>query len=155
MSRSTTPSHEAQVPKDDGPLALAAKAVRILGLVPGTLPHALAALENARDEIRRTADTNIPFGNYIPPSSHCTAEYGGGLMGQIERAKRAMKASRDAMPGVILGYGGKEEMRLAERRSKAANGVLYWQKQVARLQALEPAKPVQPQRSRSWRRKKA
>ncbi|OCF31133.1 hypothetical protein I316_07265 [Kwoniella heveanensis BCC8398] len=44
----------------EGVFTLAHKAEKILGLVPGTLGHARACLENARDEVRRTADSKSP-----------------------------------------------------------------------------------------------
>jgi hypothetical protein len=41
------------------------------------------------------------------------------------------------MPNVVVGLGGREEMILRERRRRAVDGVLYWQKEVARLEAAE------------------
>ena len=135
----TVPSTYSNTQKD-GPLALAAKAERILGLVPGTLVHARAALENARDEIRRTADTSGPFGAYVAVPAPSTP--GSGFKAKVDRARKAMSVSLTGMPNVVVGCGGREEMELRERRRRAADGVLYWQKEVARLEALE--KPKRP-----------
>lgn len=138
--------HQHQHQQTETPIALAAKAVRILGLEPGTLPHARAALENARDEVRRTADTSAPFGNYVPYTTNSTSEYGGGLKGKIDRAKKAMSIM-NGIPGVVVGYNsGKEEEMKRERRRRAVDGVLYWQKQVARLEALETPTLSRPNR---------
>lgn len=131
----TTTTTSAQ---KEGPLALAAKAERILGLVPGTLVHARAALENAREEIRRTADSSAPFGGYVAATTGPTTPgAGSGFKAKVDRARKAMSVSLTGMPNVVVGIGGKEEMELRERRRRAADGVLYWQKEVARLEALE------------------
>lgn len=140
-SRPTTPSLDIPTSlaqpqaQRDGPLALAAKAERILGLIPGTLVHARAALENARDEVRRTGDTTAPFAAYVaPPSSQ---DHTSGLKAKVNRARKAMSVSLSAMPNVVVGIGGKEEAEIRERRRRAVDGVLFWQKEVARLEAIE------------------
>jgi hypothetical protein len=46
------------------------------------------------------------------------------------------------MPNVVVGIGGKEEAEMRERRRRAVDGVLYWQKEVARLESFE--KPKRP-----------
>jgi hypothetical protein len=42
-----------------------------------------------------------------------------------------------SIPNVVIGIGGREELILRERRRRAVDGVLYWQKEVARLEAAE------------------
>ncbi|WVF70593.1 hypothetical protein IAT40_005385 [Kwoniella sp. CBS 6097] len=65
LTNSGSPSNNSP-PSVNGPSAnegvftLAHKAEKILGLVPGTLGHARACLENARDEVRRTAESKSP-----------------------------------------------------------------------------------------------
>jgi len=136
-ARSTGPPPSAS---DKGaspePFSLAIKAERILGLTPGTLAHAHACLQNARDEVRRLADSPPP--TVVPSSSELAA--GGGMRGKLDRAKKAMS---DAMPGagrvpaVVIGAGGKEEEARREKRRRATDGVLYWQREVARLEEEE------------------
>jgi hypothetical protein len=130
-STSNTIANTQSNSKPEQPLALADKAERILGLIPGTLVHARAALENARDEIRRTADTTAPFGTYVSADSQT------GLKGKMSRARKAMSVSLSHMPNVVVGLGGRDEMILRERRRRAVDGVLCWQKEVARLEAAE------------------
>jgi hypothetical protein len=55
----------------------------------------------------------------------------------MSRAKKAMSVSLAHMPNVVIGIGGREELVLRERRRRAVDGVLYWQKEVARLERLE------------------
>jgi hypothetical protein len=55
----------------------------------------------------------------------------------MSRARKAMSVSSSHMPNVVVGLGGREEMILRERRRRAVDGVLYWQKEVARLEAAE------------------
>ena len=154
-SRPTTPqgsttahvrTRSSASPPADGntPFSIAHKAERILGLTPGTLPHARAALENARDEVRRSAEQaaedHAPT-SYMPSdaammSGGCGS--GVGMRGRIDRAKKAMSVSfpsGNKVAGVIVGAGGKEEEKRRERRRRAADGVIYWQKEVARLEA--------------------
>jgi len=50
-----------------------------------------------------------------------------------------MSVSLSHMPNVVVGLGGREEMILRERRRRAVDGVLYWQKELARLEAAEVA----------------
>jgi hypothetical protein len=57
----------------------------------------------------------------------------------MSRARKAMSVSLSHMPNVVVGLGGREEMILRERRRRAVDGVLYWQKEVARLEAAEVA----------------
>jgi len=129
----TIPPQNQNKKQFDQPLAIAAKAERILGLIPGTLVHARAALENARDEIRRTADTTAPFGSYV----HVNSDSQTGLKAKMSRARKAMSVSLGNMPNVVIGIGGREELVLRERRRRAVDGVLYWQKEVARLEVAE------------------
>ncbi|KAK4685360.1 hypothetical protein P7C73_g4796, partial [Tremellales sp. Uapishka_1] len=138
FSRPTTPSHSIEPrrarttsptpgPKQSSEhYALAHKAEKILGLQPGTLSHAKAALESARDEVRRTADS---------PPPEPEQPQGITMKGRMSRASKMMVGHRASISlnGVHLGLGGKEEMENRERRRRAADGVLYWQKEVARL----------------------
>ena len=55
----------------------------------------------------------------------------------MNRARKAMSVSLANMPNVVIGIGGREELVLRERRRRAVDGVLYWQKEVARLEAVE------------------
>jgi hypothetical protein len=41
------------------------------------------------------------------------------------------------MGSVVVGTGGKEEEEKREKRRRATDGVLYWQKEVARLEVEE------------------
>jgi hypothetical protein len=50
-----------------------------------------------------------------------------------------MSVSLASMPNVVIGIGGRE-LLLRERRRRAVDGVLYWQKEVARLEAAEPVR---------------
>lgn len=57
----------------------------------------------------------------------------------MDRAKKAMSV---VLPGtkvanVVVGAGGKEEERRRERRRRAADGVIYWQNEVARFEREE------------------
>ena len=52
-----------------------------------------------------------------------------------------MSVSLSHMPNVVVGLGGKDEVILRERRRRAVDGVLYWQKEVARLEAAEVSTP--------------
>ena len=127
ISRPTTPPHPSTsrpAPTTSGyePLALAHKAERILGLFPGTLAYARACLENARDQVRRTDEWRMGDS--------------GGIRDRINRARQAMN-QYGKVPGVALTAEGKEEDERRERRKRAADGVLYWQKEVARLGSEE------------------
>ncbi|WVO17854.1 hypothetical protein L204_105552 [Cryptococcus depauperatus] len=153
-SRPVTPSHPASVPvqisgtqsssKIDV-FKLADKAEKILGLTPGTLAYAQACLQNARDEVRRTAPTSssetfIPLVRGSDGKSHLDMGRGRLKERMTERAKKAMSVtvqgvmSQQKMASVVLGGGGKEEEERREKRRKAADGVLYWQREVARLE---------------------
>ncbi|WVQ62256.1 uncharacterized protein L199_000395 [Kwoniella botswanensis] len=120
-ARSTSPPGHYHSP--DGIFTLAHKAERILGLVPGTLGHAKACLENAKDEIKRLAelDKSSPVQAYLP--YHLTKDYG----------------SNGKVPNVVLGLGvnNKEEEERREKRRKAADGVIYWQREIERLEREE------------------
>jgi hypothetical protein len=153
-SRPTTPQghttahvrtrSSASPPVDTTPFAIAQKAERILGLTPGTLPHAHAALENARDEVRRTAELSAEDHaptSYMPSDAAMMSPQSGMRRG-IDRAKKAMSAtfpSNTKVVGVVVGAGGREEEKRRERRRRAADGVIYWQKEVARLEAQSRA----------------
>ncbi|ORY24706.1 hypothetical protein BCR39DRAFT_472088, partial [Naematelia encephala] len=135
--RPTTPSKALHVARSSPPpaqadhLTLAIKAERILGLTPGTLAHAKACLEHARDEVRRTAE---------PASPSTSAEGAGGMRGRLDRAKKSMSValtSNNWSTGVVVGAGGQEEEEKRERRRRAADGVIYWQRQVANLEMEE------------------
>lgn len=100
--------------------------------MPGTLPHARACLENARDEVRRTASASpSPI---IPLQTEGIG--GAGVLGKAAKAWNAITPS-SKVPGVVLGLGGEEEEEKRERRRRAADGVLHWQREVARLEAEE------------------
>jgi len=60
-----------------------------------------------------------------------------GLKAKMSRARKAMSVSLGNMPNVVIGIGGREELVLRERRRRAVDGVLYWQKEVARLEVAE------------------
>jgi hypothetical protein len=125
------------------PYTIAHKAERILGLSPGTLPHALAALESAKEEVRRL---ELPIAPLLPfPSESVSRDtaHSNGMRGRIHRAVRAMSValpSGTRIPGVVVGVGGKEDEARRERVRRANDGVLYWQREVARLS--EPQKTV-------------
>ncbi|WVQ85548.1 hypothetical protein IAT38_007714 [Cryptococcus sp. DSM 104549] len=163
-SRSRRPSSSSPhgVNGGDEVFKLADKAVQILGLTPGSLAHARACLENARDEVRRTADSPEPVST-MPEAqegqSHLDMSGGasrGGMRERMQtRARKAMSATftggghvKMGSMGVVLGAGGKEEEERRERRRRAADGVLYWQREVARLVDSEPleAKPSKGRR---------
>ncbi|EIW72704.1 hypothetical protein TREMEDRAFT_25723, partial [Tremella mesenterica DSM 1558] len=116
----------------DEPFSLSHKAASLLGLQPGTLPHARASLENARDEVRRTAE--------VSSDSELPA-FEGPSKSRMARARKVMSVvgvvGHSRTPSVVVGYGNEEEMKRRERRRKAADGVLYWQKEVERLEAEE------------------
>ncbi|WVQ97333.1 hypothetical protein IAU59_004444 [Kwoniella sp. CBS 9459] len=153
----------------EGVFTLAHKAEKILGLVPGTLGHAKACLENARDEVRRTAEIKSPTPEPLLPGysfsgsghghdqNHTSSENGNGVAPGMRdrihtRARKAMSvagfpgysashshsssygSSASKMNGMVVGIGGKEEEERRERRRKAADGVLYWQREVAKLE---------------------
>ncbi|WWC99622.1 hypothetical protein V866_006526 [Kwoniella sp. B9012] len=147
-ARSTSPPGHHHSP--DGIFTLAHKAERILGLVPGTLGHAKACLENAKDEIKRLAelDKSSPVQPYLPPDQGVPAGPNGG--GLRNRAKKAMSmsfttnplqsyGSNGKVPNVVLGLGvnNKEEEERREKRRKAADGVIYWQREIERLEREE------------------
>ena len=122
---------------------MAPKAERILGLSPGTLPHAKAALESAKEEVRRL---DQPIAPLIPLHDHFELESQsqpqpqtqGGMKKRLDRAVKAMSIAlphNTKIPGVIVGTGGKEDELKRERMRRANDGVLYWQKEVARLTA--------------------
>lgn len=61
------------------------------------------------------------------------------MKGRMDRARKAMSV---VLPGskvanVVVGAGGKEEERRREKRRRAADGVIYWQNEVARLEKEE------------------
>ncbi|WVR05840.1 hypothetical protein IAU60_002866 [Kwoniella sp. DSM 27419] len=134
---------------------LAHKAEKILGLIPGTLAYARACLENARDEVRRTAGS-IDTTTELHDVDSGSAGPAQGVKDKIQlRAKRAMSIvgfsalTQPAQPmgslgsataktsAVVLGTGGREEEMRRERRRKAVDGVLYWQREVMRLEDQE------------------
>jgi hypothetical protein len=142
----------------DGPYGVAKKAQTLLGLQPGTLQHARVSLEYARDEVRRLA--TAPQTRYVAwtggkksldddgASVHSSS--GSEKRGLRERARRTLSISFNpqaqaaqervehaAVPNVVIGVGGEEEEQMRERRRKVADGVLYWQKQVAKLEQEE------------------
>jgi hypothetical protein len=72
------------------------------------------------------------------------------MRGKMSRAKKAMSIALPSgtgigigpglgstgsgvLGGVVVGTGGKDEAERREKRRNAADGVLYWQKEVARL----------------------
>ncbi|WWD17942.1 hypothetical protein CI109_102387 [Kwoniella shandongensis] len=130
---------------------LAQKAEKILGLVPGSLAHARACLENARDEVKRTAtvvDQSHQIRGVSPPADGPEM----GVKGRMQtRARKAISLvgfppssgagtainGQGNMRNVVLGTGGKDEEEQRERRRRAADGVLYWQREVGRLEAEE------------------
>ena len=62
------------------------------------------------------------------------------MKGKLDRAKKAMSVvvlptGHARLPSVVIGTGGKEEEEKRERRRRAVDGVLYWQKEVQRLEA--------------------
>lgn len=66
----------------------------------------------------------------------------GGAKGRFDRARKVMSIAMagsgqkaDKVPSVVLGAGGRDEEDRRERRRRAADGVLYWQKEVGRLEA--------------------
>lgn len=157
---------------------LSQKAEKILGLQPGTLAHAKAALENARDEVRRTASPPSPSSSAAFPFVASSTMYGGngngtgredgggGMRGKMARAKdKVVTAVSSGLPqaqslgqnshyrggsmggggggGVHLGIGGIAEEEMRERRRKATDGVLFWQREVERLE--DETKAVQTQ----------
>ncbi|KAK8865873.1 hypothetical protein IAR55_001021 [Kwoniella newhampshirensis] len=160
-------------PRSEEIFSLAHKAEKILGLVPGSLAHAKACLENAREEIRRNAVDEpigvnhsaflacgqLGTGDWQNGSSYALGRGGGngngggtqakGNLGKMgTRARKAMSVvgvassslgggSGAKMPNVVLGAGGKDEEAQRERRRKATDGVLYWQREVGRLEAEE------------------
>ncbi|WWC58575.1 uncharacterized protein I303_101118 [Kwoniella dejecticola CBS 10117] len=153
-SKSTSP---------DGIFALAHKAERILGLVPGTLGYAKACLENAKDEIKRLSEsqTQTPSSEvYLPYDHHITnghptgpgngAEERGPKKNKMQsRARKAMSftgfpnyhapsvGGGGKVPNVVLGLGNKEEEERREKRRKAADGIVYWQREIDRLEREE------------------
>jgi len=132
---------------------LAHKAERILGLQPGTLSHAIVCLENARDEVRRTSlvfPPPIEIGLNDGNGSGVLEKKEGGMKNRMFRAKRVMSVALPSGVGmniglgglnrsgsVVVGTGGREEKQQREKRRRAADGVLYWQKEVARLESEE------------------
>lgn len=66
----------------------------------------------------------------------------GGISSGLTRARKAMSivipgAAHDGhgrVPNVVVGHGGEEEQVAREKRRKAVDGVLYWQREVARLE---------------------
>jgi len=66
----------------------------------------------------------------MPPS-------GAGMKSRMDRARKAISMGYGRVPGVVLAVGGKEEDKRMERRRWAVDGVLYWQKEVARLECAE------------------
>lgn len=141
----TTPSHAVRTrkssspPVSDFPYSMPPKAERILGLSPGTLPHARAALESAKEEVRRLDTPIAPF--FPLEYTNANGGGGGGMRGKIDRAVKAMSValpSGTKIPGVVVGVlGGKEEEERRERVRRANDGVLFWQREVARLSAEE------------------
>ncbi|WVW82222.1 hypothetical protein I302_104228 [Kwoniella bestiolae CBS 10118] len=147
-ARSTSPPRHHH--STEGIFTLAHKAERILGLVPGTLGHAKACLENAKDEIKRLAelDRSSPVQSCLPTEGAVAAQ--GGQGGLRNRAKKAMSMSFSSnplqnynlngkVPNVVLGLGlnSKEEEERREKRRKASDGVIYWQREIDRLEREE------------------
>ncbi|ODO07528.1 hypothetical protein L198_01107 [Cryptococcus wingfieldii CBS 7118] len=145
----TSSSSSSSSPKNDI-FKLADKAEKILGLTPGTLPYARANLESAREQVRRTAafpsPEPVPLSLSPPPTGEDAEPKSYFDMGGKSKKQSKMTRARKAMsvtglgglaPGkiasVVIGTGGKEEEERHERRRKATDGVLYWQREVARL----------------------
>ena len=63
-----------------------------------------------------------------------------GLKGRMgERARKAVsvvvvKGSHGRAPSVVLGGYDEEDVKIRERRRRAADGVLFWQREVGRLE---------------------
>ena len=173
MSEDSTPIRRSC--DSDGPYGVAHKAERLLGLVPGTLQHARVSLDYARDEVRRLA--SVPPTQYVAWKGGNGKEHDAddasvhsgsgsekkGLAGTMrDRARKAMSISlqsnsnqgqREAVPNVVIGVGGAEEELARERRRKVADGVLYWQKQVARLEQEEQEAEMKLGRRNTSRRR--
>ncbi|KAL7423573.1 hypothetical protein Q5752_001153 [Cryptotrichosporon argae] len=137
-------SHPGQA---DEPLALAHKAGRVLGLEPGSLAHARACLEHARDEVRRTADGYVgPGGASVgsgsglgaSPAAAAPSSFPAAAAGAASPKTRRLSVGRVAkhrkVPSVITASAGGDDAERLERRRRAADGVLYWQREVARLE---------------------
>ncbi|ODO12011.1 hypothetical protein I350_00795 [Cryptococcus amylolentus CBS 6273] len=149
----TSSSSSSSSPKNDI-FKLADKAEKILGLTPGTLPYARASLENARDQVRRAAAVPSPepvrlslspppTGEDAEPKSYFDMDGKSKKQSRMTRARKAMSVTGlgGLAPGkianVVIGAGGREEEERRERRRKATDGVLYWQREVARLMEEE------------------
>lgn len=128
-------------------MKLADKAEKILGLTPGTLAYARACLENARDKVRCITLSPSPDPLSIIAKddklSHFDMSRGGIKEKMQTRARKAISItalgalSHQKIASVVLGAGGKEEEHQRQKTRRAADSVLYWQKEVARLEELD------------------
>ena len=65
---------------------------------------------------------------------------GGRIKGRFDRARKVMSVAlpsstgHSRVPSVVVGTGGREEEERRERRGRAVDGVIYWQKVVERLE---------------------
>ncbi|WWC66371.1 uncharacterized protein I206_100272 [Kwoniella pini CBS 10737] len=156
-SRSQPHTRPIQPPDSDskspeGIFTLAHKAERILGLIPGTIGYAKACLENAKDEIKRLSESNLNE-NYTTYSD--IEGKGGEEKRKIQnRARKAISFTgfpnyhqnqnnslingNGKVPNVVIGLGNnKEEEEKREKRRKAADGIVYWQREIQRLEREE------------------
>ncbi|OXM80685.1 hypothetical protein C364_01702 [Cryptococcus neoformans Bt63] len=154
-SRPVTPSHPIPIPlhisiqgsPETEILKLADKAEKILGLTPGTLAYARACLENARDKVRCITLSPSPDPLSIIAKddklSHFDMSRGGIKEKMQTRARKAISITalgalgHQKIASVVLGAGGKEEEHQRQKTRRAADSVLYWQKEVARLEELD------------------
>ena len=75
----------------------------------------------------------------------------GGMRSRIDRAKRVLSVTfpnGTKVPEVVVGAGGKEEEMKRERLRRATDGVIYWQKEVARLRKVENGLTDTPSKKR-------
>lgn len=115
------------------PYTLAVKLQKILGLQPDTLAYARAALEHARDEVRRTT-MDLPRGG-SPPVAPTSSWKGEGLRKRLSMNGMSSMADTERVErGSPLNVGGAKEEQIRERRRRATDGLIYWQKEVARLE---------------------
>ncbi|OXB38506.1 hypothetical protein LQV05_002668 [Cryptococcus neoformans] len=153
-SRPVTPSHPIPIPlhisiqgsPETELFKLADKAEKILGLTPGTLAYAQACLENARDKVRCITLSPSPDPLSIAKDdklSHFDMSRGGIKEKMQTRARKAISITalgalgHQRIASVVLGAGGKEEEHQRQKIRRAADSVLYWQKEVARLEELD------------------